>query len=222
MSSPANTFPKIETIPGFPEKVWRTLQSKHDRQRQRAILSYPWSGRVLEVGSGRGFVACVVAEMHAPDILVGLDPVPSYVRQSRQLADRNETTGFAPVVGHGERLPFGDETFDGALVTEVLEHVRKPLPLMSEVARVLKPDGRAVLTVPSFDAMPPGTVAGHVQNYKIEDFQGLIREAGLCLVEHRTVLDFEFYLVQGETVEGRLDCERSVVSAAKEGAPTDS
>jgi len=43
-------------VEGIPDKVWSTLHGPTDRPRVAAILDYPWSGRVLEVGSGRGYV----------------------------------------------------------------------------------------------------------------------------------------------------------------------
>jgi hypothetical protein len=45
--------------------------------------------------------------------------------------------------------------------------------------------------------MPPGTVAGHVQDFTVEEFGRLIEQAKLRLVERRTVAVFEFYLVSG-------------------------
>lgn len=45
-------------------------------------------------------------------------------------------------------LPFRDATFDVILLSEVLEHVDEPGQAISEIARVLKPGGRLLLTVP--------------------------------------------------------------------------
>lgn len=45
-------------------------------------------------------------------------------------------------------LPFGDRTFDAAICSEVLEHVPDDRRVIREMARVLKPGGRAVVTVP--------------------------------------------------------------------------
>lgn len=196
MEGHEKALPVLDGIPSIPERVWRTLHGNHDRQRQRAILSYPWAGRVLEIGSGRGFVSCLIARAHAPGMLMGLEPVPRYLAQSRELVARNGIDGFMPVVGIGEQLPFKDGAFDWILVSEVLEHVEHPARIMREVARALKPDGSAVLTVPSHGAMPPGTVAGHVQDFSIEEFRSLMHEAGLALHHHRTVAVFEFSLVQ--------------------------
>lgn len=50
------------------------------------------------------------------------------------------------VVGDAHNQPFNDNEFDIILCTEVLEHLKKPKMAISEVKRVLKPDGKLMLT----------------------------------------------------------------------------
>jgi SAM-dependent methyltransferase len=50
-------------------------------------------------------------------------------------------------------LPFRDELFDTVLLTDVLEHIARPGPLVREVGRVLAPGGRVVITVPFFHGL---------------------------------------------------------------------
>ncbi|HWP34236.1 MAG TPA: methyltransferase domain-containing protein [Thermodesulfobacteriota bacterium] len=47
-----------------------------------------------------------------------------------------------------DRLPFADGTFDHVVLIDVLEHLDDEQPLLREVARVLKPNGRLIVTVP--------------------------------------------------------------------------
>lgn len=47
-------------------------------------------------------------------------------------------------------ISFKSETFDTILITDVLEHLAKPELLFSEMARLLKPGGKILLTVPFF------------------------------------------------------------------------
>jgi len=46
------------------------------------------------------------------------------------------------------RLPIADESIGCALCTEMLEHIPSPALLMDEIARILKPRGLLVVTVP--------------------------------------------------------------------------
>lgn len=48
----------------------------------------------------------------------------------------------------GRVMPFGEALFDCALCVEVLEHSEDPELLISEIARVLRPGGTLLLTVP--------------------------------------------------------------------------
>lgn len=48
----------------------------------------------------------------------------------------------------GRSMPLGDRGFDAALCVEVMEHAVSPELLLAEIARVLRPQGRLILTVP--------------------------------------------------------------------------
>jgi SAM-dependent methyltransferase len=52
------------------------------------------------------------------------------------------------VVDLGQPLPFADESFDTILCTSVLEHVENAEQAMQEIARLLRPGGHALITVP--------------------------------------------------------------------------
>jgi 2-polyprenyl-3-methyl-5-hydroxy-6-metoxy-1,4-benzoquinol methylase len=55
--------------------------------------------------------------------------------------------GDAPIA-QGTPLPFEDGTFDLVTLLAVLEHVKEPQFVISEVARVLRPNGRLIMTTP--------------------------------------------------------------------------
>lgn len=48
----------------------------------------------------------------------------------------------------GGRLPFEDCSFDTALLTDVLEHLANPGVAMAEAARILRPGGKLIISVP--------------------------------------------------------------------------
>jgi len=49
-----------------------------------------------------------------------------------------------------EKLQFEDEEFDTALLSDVLEHIMNPQLLLTEVFRILRPEGKLVMNVPFF------------------------------------------------------------------------
>lgn len=51
-------------------------------------------------------------------------------------------------------LPFKDKSFDIVMMLAVLEHLHHPESMLQEIARVLKPSGAAIITVPSHAAKP--------------------------------------------------------------------
>jgi SAM-dependent methyltransferase len=92
-------------------------------------------GRVLDLGCGVGHSYRELA----PRVSVGLDRAPSaLVGQDRET-----------VVADMRRLPFAERSFASIVSVQSLEHVPDPEAVMSEVARVLEPGGRAVFVTPN-------------------------------------------------------------------------
>lgn len=49
---------------------------------------------------------------------------------------------------NGKKLPFADEEFDGIFSSEVFEHIFNLDEILGEIRRVLKPDGKLLITLP--------------------------------------------------------------------------
>jgi SAM-dependent methyltransferase len=60
----------------------------------------------------------------------------------------NDADAAADVYYNGEVLPFADGEFDTVLSNQVVEHVPDPRAHLAELARVLRPGGHLILTVP--------------------------------------------------------------------------
>jgi ubiquinone/menaquinone biosynthesis C-methylase UbiE len=102
---------------------------------------------VLDFGCGAGAITQHVQERGAA--VIGLDISLSRLvdarADARAPASAHEPAGF--VLGPGEALPFADHTFDVVLGKQILHHLDLELAA-SEVARVLKPLGKAIFLEP--------------------------------------------------------------------------
>ena len=57
--------------------------------------------------------------------------------------------GLVDIIGVGERIPFKDKSFDLVLCTQVLNYAASPEKLVSEIYRVLAPQGYLILSAPA-------------------------------------------------------------------------
>jgi SAM-dependent methyltransferase len=96
-------------------------------------------------------------------------------------------------------MPFGENQFDVVLCNHVLEHVKDDIKALSEIKRVLKPGGWAILLVPFFNPIGETTFednsitnarererifgqSDHVRKYG-KDYPNRIKQAGLGVIE---------------------------------------
>ena len=77
-------------------------------------------------------------------------------------------------------MPFTDESFDAAILGEVLEHVPDDAGALSEVARVLQPGGVLAVSVPANPARfgPSDRWAGHLRRYSRPALVDACRQSG--------------------------------------------
>ncbi|MGJ8668467.1 MAG: class I SAM-dependent methyltransferase [Oceanococcus sp.] len=78
-------------------------------------------------------------------------------------------------------LPFADATFDLVATFDVLEHVEDDTTALEEVARVLKPGGKLLLSIPLYQAnwTPFDKIVGHWRRYEPTQLKELFSECGL-------------------------------------------
>ena len=100
---------------------------------------------VLEVGCGDAvLLAAVVNALPArPARVVGLDLAAGRLARARE---RLGSAGYA--CASADALPLRSHSFDLTLCAEVLEHLLDPLAALRELARVTRPGGRVLVSVP--------------------------------------------------------------------------
>ncbi len=102
--------------------------------------------RILEVGCGPGRLSIRLARDHGLDV-VGLDLDPAMIERADANAARSDGHQRQPsfVVGDVASLAFPDGSFDLVVSTLSMHHWADPAAGLNEIARVLRPDGRALV-----------------------------------------------------------------------------
>jgi SAM-dependent methyltransferase len=85
------------------------------------------------------------------------------------------------VVGDAHRLPFADGSIAAVHSEAVFEHLSDPVAAAKEVARVLKPGGKAFICTPFLQAFHG--YPSHFQNFTIVGHKQLFESAGLQVIE---------------------------------------
>lgn len=105
----------------------------------------PYKGKVLDIGCGIGSLLQRIPRKDSP-ALFGIDIAPRLC----EAAQRNNPDADIRV-GDAEHLPYESAIFDIVFMTEVLEHMLDYDAAVSELVRVLKTGGIAIITVPNRD-----------------------------------------------------------------------
>ena len=108
--------------------------------------------RVLEIACGRGGFACWLAarERHAPAEVVAADFAYTAVAKGEEFAAPRGLTNISWEVADIQELKHADASFDTVVSCETIEHVPDPRRALRELARVLRPRGRLLLTAPNY------------------------------------------------------------------------
>jgi len=102
--------------------------------------------RILDIGTGKGVYIYLISRRYPHVNFVGIDINEKNIAQAKDIIQEENVE---LVVMNAERLMFKDDTFDVALMIEVLEHIPHPEKAIKEVYRVLKPGGKLIITAPN-------------------------------------------------------------------------
>ncbi len=152
---------KVHLYSGTAYSFWRAARGP---TRENA------KGLVLDAGSGRGgwrsLIESTAARREALDIEARLGDKLDWVANLESMPD----------------VP--SERFDAVICHQVLEHVPHPAKALGEIHRVLKPDGRLVVSVPHLSRLHD--LPHDYYRYTPAGLRVLLDEAGFDIIESRT------------------------------------
>lgn len=143
----------------FDEQLSRRLEAMYSATdilgRRQAVLQAlaPRSAeRIVDVGSGPGLMAEELADLvGARGKVCGVDNSESMIALSNARCANRPWLEFQ--MSDATALPYSDQSFDAAVCVQVLEYVNDMRAALSELYRVLRPGGRAVIVDTDWDSI---------------------------------------------------------------------
>jgi ubiquinone/menaquinone biosynthesis C-methylase UbiE len=168
------------------------------QQEALAALELGPTDRFLDVGCGTG--AAVRTAAATVERAVGVDLSEAMIERARSLA-----AGAGEfLVADSEALPFEDGSFTALLCTASFHHYPQPERALAEIARVLAPGGRLVLSDGTAD-LRVARVAdwfmrrfdrSHVRLYRTEELTAMLSGAGLIVSDVRHLFDGGYVIMR--------------------------
>lgn len=182
-----------DTGPDDLEKLQRIEKEQlqvRDYDVTRKLLNslYPRRGKLLEIGSGFGFLLAAF-KADGWDVQ-GVDPN----RQACKFASQFNHIDARP--GTLEEMAYNNETFDVVVMNHVIEHLPDPLAALKEINRVVRHSGHVVIETPRYDTLAFRLLGkrerslsceGHVYFFTTNSLRRTYEAAGFQLVDYRPV-----------------------------------
>lgn len=140
------------------DKLWRSWSEGPDHlfimQRMAevpvAVTATDRPGRVLEVAAAEAVHSCKLNRRGMESFVV--EPSPIMLERARQRMDQ-QGARITLIRGVAETLPFRAQRFDRVLLDSAIDHLAQPELGVREMTRVLKPDGRLVITFVNYGSL---------------------------------------------------------------------
>ncbi len=169
------------------------MEQEHRRRYESIfnLLKVKENERILEIGSGAGHALKHIKSSKYFPLDVSTHNLKKIIEIDHNTESKAEKKVF-PASGDVFNLPFPSNTFDTIILSEVLEHLDNPPAALKEIFRVLKKDGRFLVSVPykqiityqiCIHCNKPTPTLAHLHSFDKEKLSNMVKDAGFKIVK---------------------------------------
>lgn len=164
----------------------RKMSHRHYINAISKFISSDTGSSLLDIGCGTGSFLFHCERKFSFAQLHGLEYDDRLVKQAITNLSRAEISQ-----GNAEKLPYEDGSFDVITSFQVIEHVANPNTMLSEIKRILKPNGIVLITTPNLQGLGrrihgsnwTGFRSDHISLKGASDWDALISENGFSKIQ---------------------------------------
>lgn len=105
-------------------------------------------GNIIDIGCGQGFLLEKILKKFKINLAAGIDISPQLCSIA---VNRIPNATILNLDAEDIDTKFNESLFDFVFMTEVLEHLLDPWKVLIKVSKILRPNGKLILTVPNRD-----------------------------------------------------------------------
>ena len=186
---------KSEFEKSFTEGLFYNKQTQDEEHLKLIIEALPIKPgmKILDLGTGSGYLSFPLAETYPNVEITGLDIVEKALQMNREKAVEAQLENLEFVAYDGIEFPFADGTFDLIVTRYALHHFPIIEKTFSEIGRVLSETGVLFISDPApndndterfVDAYMQMKKDGHIKFYTMQEWKDLAGNAGFELEQH--------------------------------------
>ena len=166
----------------------KQTQDEHHLKNILDFLPFRADMKILDLGTGSGYLSFPIAKKYPNISIIGLDIVEKALEVNRFMAKEQNVRNISFITYDGIDLPFADNEFDMVISRYALHHFPDIQKSISEVSRVIKQEGFLFISDPTPNVNDISRFAdgymqlkkdGHIKFYTEGEWQQICGKYGL-------------------------------------------
>lgn len=163
--------------------ITKTIIGDFSTINPQLVRKYMFAGKyvkdknVLDLGCAAGYGSNYLAANAKATHITGVDVSKEAIEYA---GNKFQSSKLKFQIASAETLPFRNGDFDVVVSLEVIEHVENYQKYLSELTRVLKPGGTAIISTPNKALSSPNLkyplMASHVKEFYIEELENELKK----------------------------------------------